>query len=186
MKQIGGVIFMGEIILLTGPPRVGKTTALKHIIDTINFDDCVGFFTEEIRDETDRIGFKCVSLDGREAILADVKHDSPVRLGRYGLNLQAFEQIAIEVINSAIKDRKILIIDEIGPMQLYSHKFQEVFLDALDRAELIIGTIFYGLHPITDQIKLKENVQLFALSNDKRDRVLAECTKTVHQLLMNK
>jgi len=41
---------MENIVLLSGEPRVGKTTALKKIIQMIGESNCIGFYTEEIRD----------------------------------------------------------------------------------------------------------------------------------------
>ncbi|MCS7180330.1 MAG: AAA family ATPase, partial [bacterium] len=44
-------------ILITGLPGCGKTTLIKEIIKVINFEK-VGFFTEEIREKGERVGFK--------------------------------------------------------------------------------------------------------------------------------
>lgn len=63
---------MGKKILLSGEPRVGKTTAIKQIIQMIGKENCVGFFTEEICNELGRTGFECVGLDGTRIKIADV------------------------------------------------------------------------------------------------------------------
>jgi nucleoside-triphosphatase len=106
-----------NIFLLTGKPGTGKTTALKKIIHKIGVDRCGGFYTEEIRNDFNRVGFKCVSLDGNELKIADVNFQSPIRIGRYGININNFEKIGIDSIIDSLQKKKATVIDEIGPMQ---------------------------------------------------------------------
>lgn len=116
---------MANIILISGEPRVGKTTALKKIIQMIGEANCTGFYTEEIRDKFDRVGFDCVSLDGRRKRIADVNFHSDITMGRYGIDIDAFEDLALKAINDSYSSSKIIIIDEIGPIQLLSTKFRQ-------------------------------------------------------------
>ncbi len=44
---------MGKAYLLTGEPQVGKTTAVKKIIDGIGVERCGGFYMEEVRTQGD-------------------------------------------------------------------------------------------------------------------------------------
>ena len=48
---------MAENILLTGPPRVGKTTLIMRVIEKIKNRGIGGFYTEEIREKGVRTGF---------------------------------------------------------------------------------------------------------------------------------
>lgn len=40
---------MGTKVLLSGEPRIGKTTILKKIIQMIGECNCIGFYTEEVK-----------------------------------------------------------------------------------------------------------------------------------------
>ena len=56
-------------ILLTGKPGVGKTTLIQKLVKALK-RPARGFFTVEMREGGRRVGFKLVTLDGREGVLA--------------------------------------------------------------------------------------------------------------------
>lgn len=62
--------------LLIGKPRVGKSTAIKRIIHRIGPEYFGGFYTEEVRNSTNRIGFNCVTLSGESERIASVESES--------------------------------------------------------------------------------------------------------------
>ena len=80
-------------VLLTGRPGCGKTTLVKRVVKNVS-QRAAGFYTEEIRDRRVRVGFRLVTLDGDEDVLAHVDFETPERLGKYGLDLSALETLA--------------------------------------------------------------------------------------------
>jgi nucleoside-triphosphatase len=182
---------MRTAYLLTGKPRVGKTRAIKRIIENIGKERCGGFYTEEIHtDDEDvndkRIGFRLVTLDGQSGILAHVASDSPLRLGRYGVNLHDLEAIGLTAIERARVANKLIVIDEIGPMQSYSEQFKKMLLDLLNNDEPLLATIALNAHPWLDLIKQHKGVELYELTSsnqmtviDGLSSILMESTPTV-------
>ena len=55
-------------ILLTGKPGVGKTTVIKKIIEKYK-KNISGFYTEEIREKGNRVGFRIKKTDIAEGLL---------------------------------------------------------------------------------------------------------------------
>ncbi len=110
---------MHKAYLLTGEPQTGKTRAIKKIIEAIGIEHCGGFYTEEIRVQETRVGFRLVSLDGQHGILAHVHSESPLRVGRYGVNLDCLESIGVPALCRAKLTKHLIVLDEIGLMQLY-------------------------------------------------------------------
>ena len=121
-----------EKILLAGRPGCGKTTLIKQVVNKLP-RGAGGFYTEEIRDGGTRAGFKIVTLDGEEAVFAHVDFKTPHHVGKYGLDLSALERIGVGAVRQAIQARRLVVIDEIGPMEIRSPIFREAVNEALQQ-----------------------------------------------------
>lgn len=163
--------------MLTGEKKVGKTTAVRNIIDSLGEDHFVGFYATERRTGGLRSGFGITMLDGREGVLATIDSDSDLRVGRvingrvkYGVELGFLEEVAIPATREALCDEpgKLLLIDEIGAMQLYSQSFREFVLEALASNHLILGTIMSPSDPWADALKSRDDVETFLLTLQNR------------------
>jgi nucleoside-triphosphatase len=73
---------MKQVYLLTGKPGTGKTSLIKQAIAGMQ-GKAGGFYTEEIRSGGVRQGFRLVTLDVEEAILAHLDIRSQHRVGKY-------------------------------------------------------------------------------------------------------
>lgn len=80
-----------RIRLLTGPPGIGKTTAMRRIVAALARRKIGGFTTGEIREKGERVGFGLESFDGARAVLAHVGIASSHRISRYGVDLGPLE-----------------------------------------------------------------------------------------------
>jgi nucleoside-triphosphatase THEP1 len=81
-------------LLLTGPPGCGKSTLIEKLIARID-QPMTGFFTGELRDRGRRVGFSITTLCGKQGVLAHASSKSPVRVGKYGVNVEAIDQMAV-------------------------------------------------------------------------------------------
>lgn len=158
-------------ILITARPGTGKTTLIKEIAKKLG-QRASGFYTEEIRRGGQRIGFGIKTLDGKNGTLSRVDIDSPFRIGKYKVDVVEFERIALPAIEAALACTKIVIIDEIGPMELFSQKFKDSVLAALDSPSQVVATIKLKGSRFIDRIKSRSDVTLFNLRPDNRVEVL--------------
>lgn len=166
---------MGEVYLVTGTPGTGKTTAIRRIVAELGPNTCAGFFTEEVLNDAARTGFRIVTLDGRTGVLATTDHKSDLRVGRYNVTLAALETIGLDALRFGVAHEKVVVIDEIGPMQVLSTAFRTAVLDALGSASMLVGTIVLRSTPWTDEIKRRAGVTLYTLTNENRE----ECVTTI-------
>src|SRR5207249_7390853 len=119
-----------------------------------------GFYTEEIRDHGTRVGFKVVALEGGEGVLAHVDLERPERLGKYGLDLSALETIGVRAVRDAVRARQLVVIDEIGPMEIRSAMFRDAVNEVLEGEVPLLATIFARSLPFIDAIKSRPDVTL--------------------------
>jgi nucleoside-triphosphatase len=162
---------MKKAYLLTGEPGVGKTTALKKIIGGLGAECCGGFYTVEVCVQDERCGFRLITLDGQAGTLADVIFEGPPRVGKYGVCLQPLEDIGLTAVSQALVSKSFVVIDEIAPMQLYSPLFKQAVMDVLTSSVPLIGTIFSGSDSWSDELKRRDDVQLFPLTHRNRDEI---------------
>lgn len=163
---------MKHAYLLTGKPGIGKTTTIKALIERIGVEHCGGFYTEEIRVRETRVGFRLVTLDGQTGIFAHIKSESPIRIGRYGINPDCLESLGITAIKKAIETRKLVVIDEIGPMELYSEQFKRTIMDVFNNSSPCLATIALKPHSWLDKLKQHEGVMLYTLTSDNRVTII--------------
>ena len=162
--------------MITGPPRCGKTTLILKIIQDGSLSGKVGgFITEEMREKGERIGFKIVSLpDNEEGLLAKKSFSSPFRVGRYGVFLEDLENMGCTAIEDALRTEKAVVVDEIGKMELFSEKFKNTLLKALDSPVRVLASIMERKNEFADRIKRRPDVTLARLDRNNFEIVLRE------------
>jgi nucleoside-triphosphatase len=164
---------MEQVYLLTGRPGTGKTSLIKRVVAAMG-DKAGGFYTEEIRTGGSRKGFRLITLDGEEAILAHINIRSPHRVSRYGVDVDSLERVGVSALNRAARDCPLVIIDEIGKMELFSESFRETVLSLVSHRKQVLGTIMSSSHPWADAIKQRPGVKLVEVTRANHQRVLEE------------
>jgi len=156
------VLRMKNNVLLTGRPGIGKTTVIRRVVEQLEGWRACGFYTQELRQGTRRIGFRVVTLDGLRGRLAEVGLDSPYRVGRYGVDLENFDRLALPTLT--IPGADLLVIDEIGKMECFSRAFEQAVRCALDGRVAVLGTIGRGGGPFMRSVRGREDVQLMEVT----------------------
>lgn len=162
---------MNRIIFLTGRPGIGKTTALKNIVSILREKGYVvgGIITSEVREAGRRIGFEITNLmNNRKGWLANLHGVGP-RLGKYRVNLKDLVDVGVNALEEAIKEADVIVIDEIGPMELFSEEFKKVVEKALESGKPLVGTIhFRAKDPLIEKIRKNKNVKILEVTLENR------------------
>lgn len=155
-------------LLITGLPRSGKTTLLKKILHSQSIKNRAGgFLTEEFRNSEERIGFYIRTIpEGKKGILAQKGMSSPFRVGRYGVDIQILEKLGCEAILQAINSKKIVAVDEIGKMELFSETFRALMIEALNSPNKVLATILQRPNAFADRVKKRHDVRLLHLGKE--------------------
>jgi len=129
-------------IFISGNPGSGKTSLIKKLIDEFGREKFFGFYTEEIRENKERIGFKIVTTYGEERILARIDLRTEYRVGKYFIVKENIDITSKYILNNIEKNvDKIILIDEIGPMEFYSEEFRKLIDFVLKKDLNLIATV---------------------------------------------
>lgn len=172
---------MGRALLLTGRPGVGKTTLVKKAARALE-PEAGGFVTEEIRGAGGRrVGFRLVTLGGEEAVMAhvDLRGEGRPRVSRYGVDVGAIDEVGVGALRDAMTSKKVIIVDEIGKMELFSNAFKEAVLDAVAGEVRVLGTVMHGSHRWVDALKAREKVTVWEVTRENRDELVERVVRWV-------
>ena len=125
-----------RLLVVTGPPGVGKTTLVtrvaKEFAANVPHVQVAGFWTEEVRQDGQRVGFDIVTLGEppQRAVLARVAEQSAApegspRVGKYVVDVAGFEALALPCLAAAAEGTapQLLLVDELGKMEACSEPF---------------------------------------------------------------
>lgn len=160
-------------ILLTGPPRVGKTTCIERLLERLDVQSA-GFFTREVRRGGKRVGFDIQSIDGRRGTLARAGQPGPWQVGRYGVDIESFEAVALPALEAGLASGALVVIDEIGKMELFSEAFKALVARAVEGPAPLVGTVMIGNPPFVRRIKTHPTVTLVEVTRANRDGLPSE------------
>ena len=165
---------MGRTLLLVGRPGIGKTTVVKAVVETLG-ERAGGFYTEEIRGPGGRKGFRLVTLDGQEAVMAHVtlKGQGRPRVSRYGVDVRAIERVGVTALRRAMQAGQVVVVDEIGKMELFCGPFKEAVLQAVSGPHTVLATVMAKPNPWVDALKALPNVTIWEVTAGNRDEMPA-------------
>lgn len=160
------------ILVLTGAPGIGKTTAVIHVARALKDRglNVGGIISRELRTNNIRIGFEFVDLVTNDTnVLAFITGNGP-KVGKYFVNLEGC-RFAAERLRDAVKSCDVIICDEIGPMELKSIEFVDSVKNLLEVNKKLIVVVHQKLHhPLIDQFRNKSSL-LINIDMENREKV---------------
>ena len=144
------------------------------IIDALAPERIAGFYTQEIRQNNVRKGFRWKRLDGAEGTLAHVDIKGRFKVGKYGVDVEGFDKNVIPVLDIEQTDTELFVIDEIGKMECFSKKFVAAVRRLFVSDKSVLATVAQKGSGLISEVKNYPNIQLFTLTTANREKVVAE------------
>ena len=156
-------------LLIEGRPGSGKTTVARRLLSVLSEKgaDVTGFTTAEIRKGGGRVGFSIETVDGRTGVLAHADLDGP-RVGKYGVDVEAFEDLVLPALG-VDDNQTIVVIDELGKMELLSEAFRESVELLFQRDNDLVATVHVYRHRFTERLKRSPTTEVLKVTNANRD-----------------
>ena len=155
-------------ILLVGPPGVGKTTVAMRLAAQLKARAVAGFYTQEIRQAGQRLGFQAATFAGEAVVMAHVDFRGGHRVGRYGVDVASFEQL---VLPELAREHEIMLIDEIGKMECFSSRFTDAVECLLDGLTPVVATVAIRGGGFIAQVKARPDSEIWQVTRQDRDEL---------------
>jgi len=163
-------------ILVSGRPGSGKTTVIRKVLEAAP-RLAGGFVTEEVRAGGERVGFAVTDIyAGREGMLARAgRGGGPTvwRVGRYVVDVASFEGIGVRALREAMGRQGLIVIDEIGKMEMCSNAFREAVAEVMGSSRDLLATVPARRHPFVDALRARADVTVLELTASSRDALPA-------------
>ena len=159
---------MKKNLIVTGLPGTGKTTLIRKVLERLPPGmTASGFYTAEIRESGERVGFAVSTLDGQNGLLAHVRFGGRARVGRYGVDVERFEGLVLPLIEAGRAG--LYVVDEIGKMESFSRAFCDKVRALLDSRAPVLGTVALKGGGFIAEVKARDDVALFEVTVKNRD-----------------
>ena len=162
-------------LLLTGNPSVGKTTVLMNVVGALKEKGyCVGgMVSREAREGGTRVGFEILDLiNGRRGWLAHVNQKNGPQVGKYCINIEDLNTIGAQAVTKAVKKCEVIVIDEIGPMELFSKRFKEAVRKALESHKLVLAVVHLKAQDtLINEAKKREDAEIIIVTKENREKL---------------
>lgn len=166
-------------ILVVGRHGAGKSGLVKRLLEHVPTGAASGFLTEEVRDGFQRVGFRIVTTDGREGLLAHVKLSGDHQIGRYGVDVQGFEELVLHLLDPKTVTAPILVIDEIGRMECLSTRFTAAVDFALGSSKIVVATSAFHESGYPAELRTRPGIEVVEIQPDNREEVFTRVLKRV-------
>ncbi|HBU70335.1 MAG TPA: AAA family ATPase [Elusimicrobia bacterium] len=163
-------VYTAKNLFITGKPGSGKTTLIREACLPY-MDKAGGFYTEEIIEDGKRGGFVIKTFSGRQGVLARKGMPSAHKLNKYGIDVSVLEGIAVKELERAVETKPLIVIDEIGSMEIISESFRKTLVRCFASGARVLATIRYNAQPFTDEIKKMPDSELIVLTRENHEEI---------------
>ncbi len=158
---------------------MGKTTLILKLEEHFRAHGLktAGMVTQEVRSRGQRVGFMLRDLaSSDEGWLAKTEAGGGPKVGKYTVVTADLENVGVRALTKSIReDADVVLVDEIGPMEMTSRSFRKAVADLLNSDKTLVATVKYGSRYEEVETALKgHEVVMVELTRANRETSLSE------------
>jgi len=158
---------------ISGLPGAGKTHALLKVIEMLEADGhkVGGMVTEPIIRRNRREGFYVMNWATKEKrVLASKDIESKTTVGKFGVDVTVLEEVGVAALRDATANSDVIVIDEVGKMEVESPTFVQAVKDALDADKPLILTLHKkSRNPLLQDIRRRDDLRILEVTQVNRN-----------------
>lgn len=153
---------------ITGLPGAGKTHALRRVVEMLEGEGIKvgGMITDAIVEKGKKVGFMVQDLlSKKEGVLAHLNMKSEIRFMDYGVDIDVLDSIGVNAIESSILNADVIVIDEVGKLEVESPNFVKAVKDALEADKPLLLTLHKkSRNPLLQDIRRRDDVRILEVT----------------------
>ncbi|MGE4577491.1 MAG: NTPase, partial [Candidatus Methanomethylophilaceae archaeon] len=150
-----------------------KTYVLLKVIEMLNDSDLHigGMINEPIEDGRHKTGCSVRNImTGETEVFASTEIESRIMVGKLGVDIEALEKVGVNAIRRACEDCDIIVIDEVGKLEVECPAFIDAVKDALDVGKPMIITLHKkSRNPLLQDIRRRDDVRILEVTPTNRN-----------------
>lgn len=158
---------------ISGPSGIQKSNTIKSIIEMLDEEGISlgGMVTEPIMEDNRRVGFQVMDWQTKEkAVFAHLNLDSSLEVKGFGVDLDSLNEVGVKAIRDGANEKDVILIDEIGKMQVESEEFYSTVKKALEVDKPLILTFEKkSRNPLLQEIRRRDDVRMLELTDVNKD-----------------
>ena len=159
---------MSTNILLTGPRGAGKTTAVLRVLGMLRMVTLGGYLTEPVGDPQEPKGHIMRPFGHQARNIAHVNTKGP-RVGRFGVDVEAFERYGVAALRAARERAELIVLDEIGRFEAHAPEFVAEIERCLESPTPVVGVLSAHGGPVVERIAARPDVRLVSVEAASRE-----------------
>lgn len=168
---------MDSIWLITGPPGIGKSTLLAKVVLRLKSHGIIvgGCTTAEIKLGGARVGFEVRDVtNGTRGELASTSRTLGPRVGKYRVNLADLASVGAKGLSDAASRSELIVVDEIGPMELVSPEFRKAVKACVDSGKPMLAVVHERMEDdLLSELRAKAK-ELLEVDLNTRDQMVEQ------------
>jgi len=140
-----------------------------------------GCLTKERREGRERVGFTIFDLmSGREGVLATSKNALGPRVGKYRVSIPGLVDIGARALREAAATADVIVIDEVGPMELTSPEFKRGVESCLISGKPVLAVIHEQMKdPLIERFRALPGKDLLEVTLHNREGFAASLAEQI-------
>lgn len=169
---------------ITGLPESGKTQTLARIIEMLEEEELKigGMMDEPVEDGRKKTGYTVRNImTGEKELFASVDIESKIVVGKFGIDPAAMERVGVKAIKDACEQCDIVVIDEVGKMEVECEAFVEAVKAAMDANKPMIVTLHKkSRNPLLQDIRRRDDVRILEVTPTNRNILPFKVNRLLH------
>lgn len=157
---------------ITGLPGAGKTYALSSVIEMLREKGYTvgGMMSVNVLDGRQKVGVAAKNIEtGELGVYAHVDIESRTVIGKLGIDPTKLEEVGVAAIQHACENCDVVVIDEIGRMEVESQKFVDCVTEAMKLSKPMLITLHKkSRNPLLQEIRRRDDVRILEVTPPNR------------------